>query len=65
MTRLGVDTFENDPISQFRLRSEDYLAVGARIAELGRPTLLVMEGGYGVAEIGINAVNVALGFEGG
>ena len=62
---LGVDTFENDPISQFRLRSEDYLAVGARIAELGRPTLFVMEGGYAVAEIGINAVNVLLGFEGG
>ncbi len=62
---LGVDTFENDPISKFRLRSEDYLAVGARIAELGRPTLLVMEGGYAVAEIGINAVNVLLGFEGG
>jgi acetoin utilization deacetylase AcuC-like enzyme len=62
---LGVDTFENDPISQFRLRSEDYPAVGARIAELGRPTLFVMEGGYAVAEIGINAVNVPLGFEGG
>ena len=62
---LGVDTFENDPISHFRLRSEDYLAVGARIAGLGRPTLLVMEGGYAVAEIGINAVNVLLGFEGG
>ncbi len=62
---LGVDTFENDPISQFRLRSEDYLAVGARIAELGRPTLLVMEGGYALAAIGINAVNVPLGFEGG
>jgi acetoin utilization deacetylase AcuC-like enzyme len=62
---LGVDTFENDPISHFRLRSEDYLAVGARIAGLGRPTLLVMEGGYAVAEIGVNAVNVLLGFEGG
>ena len=62
---LGVDTFENDPISQFRLRSEDYLAVGARIAELGRPTLFVMEGGYAVAEIGINAVNVLMGFESG
>jgi acetoin utilization deacetylase AcuC-like enzyme len=62
---LGVDTFENDPISRFRLKSEDYLAVGARIAGLGRPTLFVMEGGYAVAEIGINAVNVPLGFEGG
>ncbi len=61
---LGVDTFERDPISQFRLKSEDYLAVGARIAALGRPTLFVMEGGYAVAEIGLNAVNALLGFEG-
>jgi acetoin utilization deacetylase AcuC-like enzyme len=62
---LGVDTFEGDPISKFRLRSEDYLKVGARIAALGRPTLFVMEGGYAVAEIGVNAVNVLMGFEDG
>jgi acetoin utilization deacetylase AcuC-like enzyme len=62
---LGVDTFEGDPISQFRLESEDYLRAGARIAALGRPTLFVMEGGYAVAEIGVNAVNVLQGFEGG
>ncbi len=30
---------------------------------LGRPTLFVMEGGYAVEEIGINAVNVLEGFE--
>jgi acetoin utilization deacetylase AcuC-like enzyme len=61
---LGVDTFQADPISQFKLISEDYLRMGARIARLGRPTLFVMEGGYAVAEIGINAVNVLKGFEG-
>lgn len=61
---LGVDTFEKDPISQFKLRSEDYFVVGETIARLGKPTLFVMEGGYAVAEIGVNAVNVLLGFEG-
>jgi acetoin utilization deacetylase AcuC-like enzyme len=60
---LGVDTFERDPISRFRLRSDDYPAIGRRIAALGLPTLLVMEGGYAVAEIGINAVGVLTGFE--
>lgn len=60
---LGVDTFEKDPISQFKLKSEDYLQIGARIANLDLPTLFVMEGGYAVAEIGINAVNVLTGFE--
>ena len=60
---LGVDTFERDPISQFRLRSDDYLAVGRRIAAIGRPVLFVLEGGYAVDEIGINVVNVLAGFD--
>ena len=60
---LGVDTFKDDPISQFKLESENYLTVGRRIAALGLPTLFVMEGGYAVEEIGINAVNVLIGFE--
>jgi acetoin utilization deacetylase AcuC-like enzyme len=62
---LGVDTFERDPISKFRLKSEDYPRIGARIAALGRPALFVMEGGYAVAEVGLNAVGVLTGFEGG
>jgi acetoin utilization deacetylase AcuC-like enzyme len=61
---LGVDTFEKDPISQFKLKSVDYPKIGARIAKLGLPTLFVMEGGYAVEEIGINAVGVLTGFEG-
>ena len=62
---LGVDTFERDPISQFKLKSGDYPAIGRRIAELGLPTLFVMEGGYAVDEIGVNAVGVLTGFEEG
>jgi acetoin utilization deacetylase AcuC-like enzyme len=60
---LGVDTFKDDPISTFKLDSPDYLRMGERIARLGLPTLFVMEGGYAVEEIGINAVNVLEGFE--
>ena len=60
---LGVDTFEKDPISQFKLKSQDYPKIGGRIAKLGLPTLFVMEGGYAVDEIGINAVGVLTGFE--
>ena len=62
---LGVDTFEKDPISQFKLKSEDYPKIGRRVAALGLPTLFVMEGGYAVDEIGINAVGVLTGFEEG
>ncbi|TIX36460.1 MAG: histone deacetylase family protein, partial [Mesorhizobium sp.] len=60
---LGVDTFEKDPISQFKLKTGDYPRIGRRVARLGLPTLFVMEGGYAVEEIGINAVGVLTGFE--
>ncbi|WP_028533942.1 histone deacetylase family protein [Paludibacterium yongneupense] len=60
---LGVDTFKDDPISHFKLGNEDYLRMGAAIAAIGRPTLFVMEGGYWVDDIGVNAVNVLSGFE--
>jgi acetoin utilization deacetylase AcuC-like enzyme len=60
---LGVDTFHGDPISQFTLEAADFPAIGARIAGLGVPTLFVMEGGYAVEEIGVNAVGVLTGFE--
>jgi len=55
---LGVDTFENDPISFFKLKTDDFARYGRLIGALGLPTLFVLEGGYAVAEIGVNAVNV-------
>ena len=61
---LGVDTFEGDPISGFKLRSADYLQVGRDIAGAKLPTVFVFEGGYAVAEVGVNTVNVLEGFEG-
>jgi acetoin utilization deacetylase AcuC-like enzyme len=60
---LGVDTFEHDPISQFKLKNDDYLRMGEMIAGLKLPALFVMECGYAVEDIGINAVNVLSGFE--
>ncbi len=59
---LGVDTFEGDPISHFKLKTADYPRMGERIAALGLPTLWAMEGGYAVAEIGDNVVGVLGGF---
>jgi acetoin utilization deacetylase AcuC-like enzyme len=61
---LGVDTFSGDPISTFRLDSPDFASYGRLIGECGLPTLFVLEGGYAVAEIGVNVVNVLTGFEG-
>jgi len=59
---LGMDTFAGDPISGFTLQSDDYLRVGERLARVGLPTVLVFEGGYAVAEVGVNAVNVLQAF---
>ena len=61
---LGVDTFKDDPISHFSLASDDYVRMGERIARAAVPTLFVMEGGYMVDEIGVNAVNTLQGFDG-
>ncbi len=58
---LGVDTFEADPISSFKLTTDDFSRYGQTIGELRLPTVYVMEGGYAVEEIGINTVNVLQG----
>lgn len=59
---LGVDTYEEDPISFFKLKSADFTTYGQRLARLGLPTLFVMEGGYAVQAIGVNTINVLDGF---
>lgn len=61
---LGVDTFKGDPISKFKLESEDFLKMGAAISSLPCPALFVMEGGYAISEIGTNAANVLSGYLG-
>ena len=61
---LGVDTYEKDPISFFKLKSNDFFDVGKKIASCKLPTLFVMEGGYAIKEIGVNTVNLLKGFEG-
>ena len=51
---FGADTFEGDPISAFKLAHEDFPRLGAAIGAMGLPTLVVMEGGYAVADLGKN-----------
>lgn len=60
---LGLDTYKEDPISHFLLASDDYFEIGRRIARLDLPTVFVLEGGYAIADLGVNAVNVLSGFE--
>ena len=60
---LGLDTFAGDPVAGLSLHSDDFLTVGEDLARAGLPTAFVFEGGYAVAELGVNAVNVLQGFE--
>ena len=60
---LGVDTYEQDPISHFRLKTRDYRSMGELIAQAQLPTLVVLEGGYAIDAIGTNVVNFLQGFE--
>jgi len=60
---LGLDTFEGDPISRFKLATADFRVLGSRLAQLGLPTVFVLEGGYAASELGLNALQVVEGFE--
>ena len=60
---LGLDTFEDDPISTFALKSNDFIELGERLKELALPTVFILEGGYAAKELGLNAGNVLAGFE--
>ena len=59
---FGADTFVGDPISGFALETADYPVIARRIAELGLPTLIVMEGGYAVDALGANVAGFLSGF---
>ncbi len=56
---FGADTFENDPISFFKLTSADFIDMGRRIATHAGDGRRVS-----VSEVGTNTVNLLLGMEG-
>lgn len=57
----GADTFEDDPISHLKLRTEDYAVIGSRIAALGIATVVIMEGGYAIDALGKNVSSLLSG----
>ena len=62
---LGTDTYKDDPISFFKLDHDDFSVMGRDIAKLNKSTLVVMEGGYAIDDIGINTLNFLEGIEAG
>ena len=51
---LGVDTHERDPIGDFKVSTEAYEVHGAMVAALGKPMVVLQEGGYYVPALGEN-----------
>ncbi|GAA5912617.1 histone deacetylase family protein [Sporobolomyces salmoneus] len=59
---LGVDTFIDDPLTQFSITREAYPEMGKLIATLQKKTVFVMEGGYCLDAIGGCVKGVLDGF---
>ena len=49
---LGVDAAADDPESPLLITADGYRAAGERLGGLGRPTVLVQEGGYHLPTLG-------------
>jgi acetoin utilization deacetylase AcuC-like enzyme len=61
---LGMDTYELDPICDLALTTAGYAEIGSKVAMLGRPTVVLQEGGYHVADLGANVCAWLDGLEG-
>ena len=59
---FGVDTWEGDPMSHFKLTTEDYAVFATDIAARGWPTIIVLEGGYATDVLGSNVTSFPSGF---
>jgi acetoin utilization deacetylase AcuC-like enzyme len=59
---LGLDAFEGDPLQGLAVTTPGFAAIGAAIARLGLPTVLVQEGGYPCDALGDNLVSFLEGF---
>ncbi len=51
---LGLDAFEGDPFAGLAVTTSGFARIGAAIAGLGLPTVIVQEGGYLCPELGDN-----------
>jgi acetoin utilization deacetylase AcuC-like enzyme len=61
---LGVDTYVNDPISDLALSKDAYFPAGRLVRRLEVPTVVVQEGGYDQADLGVNVRSFLRGIAG-
>ena len=62
---LGLDTFAGDPLRGMRISTAGFARIGASIAALGLPAVLVQEGGYPCVELGDNLASFLEGYDAG
>jgi acetoin utilization deacetylase AcuC-like enzyme len=60
---LGLDASEHDPLAGLAVTTPGFRRIGAALARLGLPTVLVQEGGYLSDILGPNLTAVLAGFE--
>ena len=58
---LGVDTYAGDPMCDLAVTTAGFGRIGSTIAALGRPLIVVQEGGYADAALGANVAAFLLG----
>ncbi len=61
---LGVDTYVDDPMCDLALTTDGFARCGAAVAALGRPLVVLQEGGYADAALGANVTAWLLGAAG-
>ena len=60
---IGLDASEHDPLKGLAVTTDGFRRIGAALARLGLPTVLVQEGGYLSDILGANLAAVLAGFE--
>lgn len=60
---LGLDASEQDPLAALKITTPGFARIGAELARLGLPTVLVQEGGYLSDILGANLTSTLKGFE--
>jgi acetoin utilization deacetylase AcuC-like enzyme len=58
----GFDTYELDPIGNFKLKTEDFYSIGRLFKSLKIPTVILQEGGYHTKDLGKNVVSLLNAF---
>ena len=60
---LGLDAYVNDPLKGMQVTTAGFAKIGAAVAGLGLPTVIVQEGGYLCDDLGRNLTAFMTGFQ--